>query len=301
MPNPYAYPRPEYPRPDRQRGTVEGWDWLNLNGPWQFRFDGERVGEKERWYKPGGPVWREQILVPFPWESLAAWGEGDSAGNDNFYATRVFRNPLEVNRENHKQAPRYEVGWYRREITIPRNDAWDGKRVMLTIGAADFFTDVWVNGQHLGHREGGYLPHEFDITDALETGNDGDQYATLVVRVEDPMDNSEQPVGKQWKWYTTTSGIWQTVWLEPRAPHFIDRFRFSPDIDTGTVQARIFRNNGEGAAVAEIEITAPDGTLIRETAEFNGDTAEKTIQIKPLFLWNPNQPHLYWVSVRLLE
>src|ERR1043165_8202703 len=301
MPNPYAYPRPEYPRPDRQRGTVEGWDWLNLNGPWQFRFDGERVGEKERWYKPGGPVWREQILVPYPWESLAAWGEGDSAGNDNFYSTRVFTNPLEVNRENHKQAPRYEVGWYRREITIPRNEAWDGKRVMLTIGAADFFTDVWVNGQHLGHREGGYLPHEFDVTDALETGNDGDQHATLVIRVEDPMDNSEQPVGKQWKWYTTTSGIWQTVWLEPRAPNFIDRFRFSPDIDTGTAQVRVFRNRDDGAAVVELEVTAPDGTIIRETAEFSGACAEKTIHINPLFLWNPNNPYLYWVNVRLIE
>src|SRR3954470_2482153 len=301
MPNPYAYPRPEYPRPDRQRGTVEGWDWLNLNGPWQFRFDGERLGEKERWYKPGGPVWREQILVPFPWESLAAWGEGDSAGNDNFYATRVFRNPLEVNRENHKHAARYEVGWYRREITIPKNEAWDGKRIFLTIGAADFFTDVWVNGQHLGQREGGYLPHEFDITDALETGNDGNQHATLVIRVEDPMDNSEQPVGKQWKWYTTTSGIWQTVWLEARAPRFIDRFRFSPDIDTSTAQVRVFRNSGEGAAVAEIEITAPDGTLIREPAEFNGESVEKKIYIKPLFLWNPNEPRLYWVNVRLIE
>jgi hypothetical protein len=301
MPNPYAYPRPEYPRPDRQRGTVEGWDWLNLNGPWQFRFDGERVGEKERWYKPGGPVWREQILVPFPWESLAAWGEGDSAGNDNFYSTRVFRNPLEVTRDNHKEAPRYEVGWYRREIAIPKNEAWEGKRTVLTIGAADFFTDVWVNGVHLGHREGGYLPHEIDITDALETANDGNQHATLVIRVEDPMDNSEQPVGKQWKWYTTTSGIWQTVWLEPRAPHFIDRFRVSPDIDTSTAQVRVFRNPGDTPAVVEIEATAPDGTIIRETQDFDGACAEKTLHIKPLFLWNPNDPHLYWVNIRLIE
>src|SRR3954463_6796221 len=258
MPNPYAYPRPEYPRPDRQRGTVEGWDWLNLNGPWQFRFDGERVGEKERWHKPGGPVWREQILVPFPWESLAAWGEGDSAGNENFYATRVFRNPLEVNRDNHKSAPRYEVGWYRREITIPRNEAWDGKRVMLTIGAADFFTDVWVNGVHLGHREGGYLPHEFDITDALEIANDGLQHASLVVRVEDPMDNSEQPVGKQWRWYTTTSGIWQTVYVEPRAATYIQWFRITPDIAAGTAHFVVQCANASADCEVEVAISPSD-------------------------------------------
>src|SRR5262250_3468330 len=131
-------PRPEYPRPDRQRGTAEGVDWLNLNGPWQFRFDADRRGLDEKWFDPDTPDWREQIIVPFCWESLAAWGEADSAGNDNYYSTRVFRNPLEVTRANHRSALRYEVGWYRREVVIPDLSAWRDKRVILTIGAADF-------------------------------------------------------------------------------------------------------------------------------------------------------------------
>ena len=76
-------PRPEYPRPDRQRGFVHGVDWLNLNGAWEFRFDGDRVGEKEQWFEPGEERWADQIVVPFCWESLAAWGEADAAGNDN--------------------------------------------------------------------------------------------------------------------------------------------------------------------------------------------------------------------------
>ena len=61
-------PRPEYPRPDRQRSFVEGHDWLNLNGPWQFRFDGERRGLEERWFEQGAYSWPEQIIVPFFWE-----------------------------------------------------------------------------------------------------------------------------------------------------------------------------------------------------------------------------------------
>jgi beta-galactosidase/beta-glucuronidase len=157
MPNRFAYPRPEYPRPDRQRGTSEGTDWLNLNGPWQFRFDGDRRGENENWFQEQGE-WREQIIVPFCWESLAAWGDGDSAGNDNYYSTRVFRNPLEVTRANHRSAPRYEVGWYRRRVSVPKGAAWEGKRVILTIGAADFSTRCWVNGKFLGEHEGGYTP-----------------------------------------------------------------------------------------------------------------------------------------------
>src|SRR5438067_5296265 len=131
----FFYPRPEYPRPERQRGTLESEDWLNLNGPWQFRFDGERLGIEAGWFMPDEREWREQIIVPFCWESLAAWGEGEAAGNDNYYSTRVFRRPLEVTRANHRSAARYEVGWYRRWVEIPSNEAWRDKRVILHIGA----------------------------------------------------------------------------------------------------------------------------------------------------------------------
>src|SRR5436190_17035977 len=209
MPVNFYYPRPEDPRPDRQRGTIAGHYWLNLKGSWQFRFDGERRGLDECWFAPDQLEWREQIIVPFCWESLAAWAEGDAAGNDNYYSTRVFPNPLEVTRSNHRSAPRYEVGWYRRTVDIPDNEAWKDKRVILTVGAADFFTDCWCNGVHLGHHEGGYTPFEFDLTDALNQGggrspqcrlaSQSQRPALIVLRVEDPMDNSEQPVGKQWR------------------------------------------------------------------------------------------------------
>src|SRR5678815_2109058 len=192
MPNDFAYPRPEYPRPDRQRGTLEGVDWLNLNGPWQFRFDRDRRGIEEGWHLPGRLEWREQIIVPFCWESLAAWGEGDAAGNENYYSTRVFLNPLEVTPANHRAAPRHEVGWYRRLVQIPDGGAWEGKRVILTVGASDFFTDCWCNGQHLGHHEGGYTPFEFDLTDTLKKQGPGGggqesigRTALIVLRVED--------------------------------------------------------------------------------------------------------------------
>src|SRR5688572_9336337 len=120
MLNSTAYPRPEYPRPDFQRGTIEGLDWLNLNGPWEFRFDGERIGEREGWFKPDDLVRREQIIVQFYRQSLAGWGDSDSAGNDNYYLIRVYLNPLEASKENHRFAPRYEVGWYRRWLIIPK-------------------------------------------------------------------------------------------------------------------------------------------------------------------------------------
>jgi hypothetical protein len=292
------YPRPEYPRPERQRGTIEGYDWLNLNGPWQFRFDPDRRGMEERWFEPAPQPWREQILVPFCWESLAAWGEGDAAGNDNYYSTRVFRNPLEVTRENHRSASRYEVGWYRRLVHIPDNARWKNQQVILHIGAADFFTDAWCNGQHVGRHEGGYTPFEFDITGSLRDVA-GHRQAELVLRVEDPMDNAEQPVGKQWRWYTTTSGIWQTVYLEPRNASHIGPFRIFTNIDTGSVRFCVQCADVQDDCKVQVEIWDRGGTAKSNTLPIQNGVADREIKLPTVALWDPNSPNLYSVIFRL--
>jgi hypothetical protein len=299
MANRFIYPRSEYPRPDRQRGRIEGQDWLNLNGPWQFRFDGERQGLQEEWFRPDDQDWREQIVVPFCWESLAAWGEGDAAGNENYYAMRVFRNPLEVTRQNHRAAPRFEVGWYRRLVQIPAEPIWLNKRIILTIGAADFFTDCWCNGVHVGHHEGGYTPFEFDLTDALtEPDAGGRRRALIVLRVEDPMDNREQPVGKQWCWYTTTSGIWQTVFLEPRSSSHIDCFRISSDIENRMARFQIDCLNAEGCRVL-VDVAPPDGPTLHSEFPVKNGLAEGALPIDPPRLWTPEEPHLYRTTFHL--
>jgi hypothetical protein len=299
MPSQFFFPRPEYPRPDHQRGTVEGFDWLNLNGPWQFRFDGGRRGIKERWFSPDPSPWSEQIIVPFCWESLAAWGEGDGAGNANYYSTRVFRNPIEVTRTNHRSAARFEVGWYRRSVEIPGNGPWEGKRIILKIGAADFFTDCWCNGIHLGHHEGGYTTFEFDLTDTL-AAKDGKRCAQIVLRVEDPMDNREQPVGKQWRWYTTTSGIWQTVYVEPRDLTHIKSFRIATDIDAGSAHFTVKCLNADKDCALEVEILPPNaGAPQSATLELRQGHGEATLKPAVVALWEPNSPNLYDVVLRL--
>ena len=242
-------PRPEYPRPDRQRSFLQGVDWLNLNGAWEFRFDPDDDGREKRWFDSDEQRWPDQIIVPFCWESLAAWGEADAAGNDHYYSTRVYRNPLEVTAQNYRSAARFEIGWYRRHIRIPANEKWIGKRVILTIGAADFYTEAWCNGQLLGRHEGGFTPFEFDLTDTLREQADRQLAGTIVVRVEDRMENHEQPVGKQWGWYSSVSGIWQTVFVEPRAPQFIQRFEITSDIERATVDFRIFCTGGSMVSI----------------------------------------------------
>jgi beta-galactosidase/beta-glucuronidase len=259
------------------------------------------AGRMKRGSVSNSPSGANRSSCRFCWESLAAWGDGDSAGNDNYYSTRIFPNPLEVTRANHRAAPRYEVGWYRRRVAVPNISVWEHKRVILTIGAADFFTDCWCNGKHLGHHEGGYTPFEFDLTDALME-KDGAREVLIVLRVEDPIDNHEQPVGKQWKWYTTTSGIWQTVFVEPRGASFIESFRIYPDIDKSEARFEV-----------RCENTADDFELVAEIwppGQINGNhssvsipvcngLAQRTVKIQPLLLWDPNTPHLYDVRFTL--
>jgi glycosyl hydrolase family 2 len=289
-------PRPEYPRPDKQRAFVAGVDWLNLNGAWEFRFDPERIGEEKGWQKPGGEKWPDQIIVPFCWESLAAWGEADSAGNDNYYSTRVYRNPLEVTRFNYRRAARHEVGWYRRSIRIPQNDSWHGRRVILNVGAADFFTSAWCNGHELGSNEGGFTPFEFDLTEHLASTADGSLEGAIVFRVEDPMNNADQPVGKQWSWYSSASGIWQTVFLEPRSEQFIERFEVRTDIGGGHAEFKVFVRGGKSVA---LEIGCPDGRLLSTEGAVSDGIANITADLSPAILWDPNSPELYRVKLTL--
>ena len=114
-------PLAEHPRPDFERA-----EWQNLNGPWQFQFDGQDVGESRGWPDTGLPAPRP-IVVPFPWGSPLS-GVPDSA----------------------------PIAWYARRITLPA--AWTGKRVFLVIGAADWRTTAWLDGQQLGLHDGGYVP-----------------------------------------------------------------------------------------------------------------------------------------------
>ena len=127
---------------------------------------------------------------------------------------------------------------YRRRFEIPQG--WSGRHVLLHFGAVDWEAKVSVNGKELGRHRGGYDDFSFDVTDALKTS--GQQEIT--VEVFDPTDAGAQPRGKQVLhpggiMYTPTSGIWQTVWLEPVARTHVESLLLVPDVD-----ARMFAFDG---------------------------------------------------------
>src|SRR4029453_13294946 len=119
-------PLPEHPRPDLERA-----EWLNLNGDWSFRFDKDGKGEGERWFESAAAAFPLTIHVPFPWGSKLS-GVPDEA----------------------------DVAWYARSIRVP--ESWKGKRVFLVVGASDWKTSGWLDGQPLGSYQGGYTPCEVE-------------------------------------------------------------------------------------------------------------------------------------------
>ncbi len=301
-----AVPRAEHPRPDFHRGLRPGIDWLNLNGEWAFEFDPDDRGAGEGWQDPLREAFSRTIRVPFPWESHLAWGTEAHAGNggclhpQSWLSLEAWLEPGSVTIDNYREAPRHTIGWYRRSFTAPAG--WDGRRVFLNVGAADWELRAWLNGIEVGAAESGYLPVGFDITDTLADGEN-----TLVIRVHDPEDHREQPIGKQVaNWYTRTSGIWQTVWLEPRGEAHIAEVLVRPSLAreavTITVSAHAAPDARELSVALEIRTSTGRTALETAPAPITGDAElQLTSELADPIPWTPDNPHMYRLTVALLD
>lgn len=184
-----------------------------------------------------------------------------------------------------------ELLWYRRKFTV--NENYDGKRVLLNFGAVDWQCEVFVNGTKIGGHTGGYCPFSFDITEYLKADEN-----ELTVKVSDPTDSADQPRGKQIRkpvgfWYTATSGIWQTVWLEVVPETYIKSIKLTPDIDTASLDLSV-----DFVGEARVRATAFDGETAIAAAEF--DKSGK-LNIPNPKLWSPESPFLYDLKIELVK
>ena len=193
-----------------------------------------------------------EIIVPFPLESRLSNFEFFKKKNDILIYTKNFN--------------------------LNKTD----KTVLLHFGAVDQECKVFVNDNFIGENIGGYLPFSFDITDYLKNGEN-----TLGVEVIDRLD-TDLAYGKQCKkrggmWYTETSGIWQTVWLEQVPKDYIKSIKITPHLSG--FEIKVF--GGKEHKTLEIE---------GQTINFTGDTAN--IEIKNPINWSPENPHLYYFTLK---
>ena len=202
---------PEKAHPEYPRPQLVREQWQNLNGLWQYAITPKAAEQPD--------AYEGQILVPFPIESALSG---------------VM-----------KQVTPDQRLWYRRTFSVPAN--WSGKRLLLHFGAVDWDTAVQVNGKAIGTHRGGYDSFSFDITDALRAGEN-----EIVVSVVDPTNTGYQARGKQVVkpggiFYVPTTGIWQTVWLEPVPQSYVRGLKMVPDIDKGELTVTV-----EGTGKASI-------------------------------------------------
>ncbi|HEY0073900.1 MAG TPA: glycoside hydrolase family 2 TIM barrel-domain containing protein [Abditibacteriaceae bacterium] len=270
-------PRPEYPRPQWQRN-----DWLCLNGEWEFERDpGDSGHSRDLLARP----LKERIIVPFcPESPLSGIGDPDF----------------------------HPCVWYRRQVTIPAN--WQGRDAVLHFGAVDYDATVWVNGTEVGRHRGGFTPFSCPLRGVAKAG----QSITIVVRARD--DGREpKPRGKQSLafapyscFYTRTTGIWQSVWLEALPRVHMKRPRVTPDVANGffRLEVPISQNRSGYQLRARLrtgidEQGKPVGEVLSQ-AQTRADLSmglrvDLSVPDDAIRLWAPGEGNLYGIELELLN
>ncbi len=260
-----SVPRNEYPRPMLVRD-----EWLNLNGEWDFEIDDAKNGIEREFFNRSSLDGK--IIVPFCPESKLS-----GIGHTDFM----------------------ECVWYRRDFDIPKQ--WHGKDIILHFGAVDYRAEVYINGEYEGSHKGGYTPFCFNITEHIKDGKN-----SVTVCVFDDVRSADQPAGKQSSklhsygcYYTRTTGIWQTVWLEPVDKCRIENMTITTSLDRPSVHIR-FELGGDFNGC---NITAEafwDGKPVGSAScGVYSDSPELTIDLLEKHLWEVGRGGLYDLKLKI--
>lgn len=247
----------ELPLPEYPRPQFERACWQNLNG----EFDYFISSRGEKWISD----YSGKITVPFAVESALSGVEKPLKPSDRL--------------------------WYQKKFTL--EDSLKGKNVLLHFGAVDWQCKVYINKELVGTHTGGYCAFSFDITEYLTDGEN-----TLTLCVYDPTESGWQQRGKQDNhphgfWYTATSGIWQTVWLEGVNECRIDKIKVVPDIDRGIVNIKSFTTHDD---VESLSLTVFDGG---DEIVCKDISLDEDVEIPNFKLWSPEEPNLYYFTLEL--
>jgi beta-galactosidase/beta-glucuronidase len=264
-----SIPRPEYPRPQFQRE-----EWINLNGIWTFSFDPGKSGMQRGLQQSNG--FERQINVPFCPESVLS-----GVQHTDFI----------------------EMMWYHRKLSIPA--AWQDQRVILHFGGVDYECEIFIDGQSAGRHWGGTVSFNFDITQWVNPGHEHD----LVVYVRDEVRSGVQPGGKQCPdyqsrgcHYTRTTGIWQTVWMEPVHTQGLQSIQTVPDLDAGrfVITPTFYAVKvGQSLRVALREPGTAEPSTVESIPALSGSPV--VLQVPNTKPWSPETPFLYDLELEVLD
>lgn len=268
--------RTEYPRPQFVREN-----WLNLNGKWGFEFDDENIGIKKNWFEK--PDFNQQINVPFTYQC-----ELSGVNVQDFH----------------------DIVWYSRVFKLPTD--MENKKIILHFGAVDYKTDVWVNGHHLITHVGGHTPFSIDLTSVILKNQN-----QIVVRVEDASHDLELPRGKQyWKptsesiFYTRTTGIWQTVWIEAVEKSYLENITITPDLDRKKVCVEYELGGTEKEAQLDVKISFKDVVIVEDSIKVKNQRGKREFWLdqevtldwnhQESWAWSPDNPVLFDIEFKVV-
>lgn len=241
----------EYPRPQMQRR-----EWQSLDGEWDCAFVNDNIAS----VRAEDVIFDKKIRVPFSPESpLSGINRMTTPSETLVYRTTFLRKEKD-------------------------------KIALLHFGAVDYECKIFINGAYVGGHIGGYTPFELDATDFLKDVNE------LRVLVSDPSDTQPISRGKQrikngGIWYTPTSGIWQSVWLEYLPKTYIKSLRIKPDLDSLSVDISMISNDGE----TSFDIIMDNGE------KYSAQDGKITIRLPQAIPWTPEDPHLYYFTAKCGE
>ncbi|WP_197531025.1 glycoside hydrolase family 2 TIM barrel-domain containing protein [Posidoniimonas corsicana] len=275
---------------------------VSLNGSWRFHWSPTPDQRPVEFYRPDFDAsgWGE-IVVPGNWQTQ---GHGVPIYTNITYPFRKAppRVTLDPPRSYTQHELRNPVGSYRRAFTLP--DAWQGQRVFVNFGGVKSAFYLWVNGRRIGYSQDSMSPAEFEITDAVQPGEN-----LLAVEVYRWSDGSYLEDQDMWR----LSGIFRDVDLIARPTARVEDFHLtaqpSDDHQNATVQVEIDLAFAEGASPegleASVEITDPSGAAIGTAQAVAGTdpAAERfrtaTLEVGNPQLWSAETPHLYRAVITL--
>lgn len=258
------------PRSEHPRPDFERDNWMCLNGEWDFSLDEKKFDRT--------------IIVPFAFETELS-GIGD--------------------KEFHKMV------WYRKTFKLP--ERMKEKRVILHFGAVDYACDLWVNGTYIREHKGGQTSFSADITEAVAADDEN----VIELKVFDDYEDMEMPRGKQfWEqesrgiFYTRTTGIWQSVWIEAVEPLYLESCYITPEFDDKCVCFE-YRLSRSGASAVEFSIAFEGKFAACVSAVPNGKKGMVKVQLDQTGLkswnfeeelaWTPETPRLFDVEIRTYD
>lgn len=231
---------------------------MMLNGPWEFEINKKR----------GLPTFfSREILVPFAVETSLSGVHKEVAADDILHYRKTFKK---------EKSPT--------------------ERAVLHFDGVDQICDVFFNGRKIGRHIGGYLPFAYDVTEIYQEENE------IYLEVTDDVQNDVLPRGKQSKhpggiWYTSTSGVYQSVWLEIVPEDYISSFRMTPNVNEGKLHLS-FSTFGDPYPMQIV--ARRKGHVVAHALLLQGNEIDLVLP-KPLDLWSPEDPNLYDLEIYAKE